>query len=314
MDVRFPAMGNLTADGLSGGMTTHENVQHTQSRPTGRPETILVTGGTGKTGRRVVELLAANGRPIRVGSRAGRPPFDWAERSTWEPAVRGVGAAYLSFFPDLAVPGAADTVADFADVAVRAGVRRLVLLSGRGEAEAQRAERAVQRAGADWAIVRASWFNQNFSENYLLDGILAGELALPVGAVREPFVDAEDIADVAVAALTGHEHAGQVYELTGPDLLTFDEAVNEIAVAAGRDVRLRPVAMAEYTATLAEQQVPTEVAALLTYVFTEVLDGRNAHVTEGVQRALGRPPRSFRDYAQRTAGTGVWTTVGAGVR
>jgi uncharacterized protein YbjT (DUF2867 family) len=314
MDVRFPAMGNLTADGFSGGMTTHENIQHIQSRPTGRPETILVTGGTGKTGRRVVERLATNGRPVRVGSRAGRPPFDWAERSTWEPAVRGVDAAYLSFFPDLAVPGAADTVADFADVAVRAGVRRLVLISGRGEPEAQRAEQVIQGAGADWAIVRASWFNQNYSENYWLDGILAGELALPVGAVREPFVDAEDIADVAVAALTGHQHAGQVYELTGPDLLTFDEAVNEIAVAAGRDVRLLPVTMAEYTAMLAEQQVPTDVAALLTYVFTEVLDGRNAHLTDGVQRALGRPPRSFRDYAQRTAGTGVWATVAAGVR
>jgi uncharacterized protein YbjT (DUF2867 family) len=314
MDVRFPAMGSLIADGLSGSMTTHENIQHTQSRPTGRPETVLVTGATGKTGRRVVERLAANGRPVRVGSRAGRPPFDWAERSTWEPAVRGVGAAYLSFFPDLAVPGAADTVADFADVAVRAGVGRLVLLSGRGEVEAQRAERAVQQPGADWAIVRASWFNQNFSEDYLLDGILAGELALPVGAVREPFVDAEDIADVAVAALTGHEHAGQVYELTGPDLLTFDEAVNEIAVAAGRDVRLLPVTMAEYTAMLAEQRVPPDIAALLTYLFTEVLDGRNAHLTDGVQRALGRPPRSFRDYARRTAGTGVWTTVAAGVR
>jgi uncharacterized protein YbjT (DUF2867 family) len=209
------------------------------------------------------------------------------------------------------VPGAADTVADFADVAVRAGVRRLVLLSGRGEAEAQRAERAVQQAGADWTIVRASWFNQNFSENYLLDGILAGELALPVGAVPEPFVDAEDIADVAVAALTGHEHAGQVYELTGPDLLTFDDAVIEIAVAAGREVRLLPVTMAEYTAMLAEQQVPGDIAALLTYLFTEVLDGRNAHLTDGVQRALGRAPRSFRDYSRHTAGTGIWTTVAA---
>lgn len=318
MDARFSAMGNLTAGRLPGGMTTHDHIQHLQSRPTGMSDTtsgtILVTGGTGKTGRRIAERLAARGQPIRVGSRAGRPPFDWAERSTWGAAVRGVGAAYLSFFPDLAVPGAADTVADFADVAVRAGVRRLVLLSGRGEAEAQRAERAVQQAGADWTIVRASWFNQNFSENYLLDGILAGELALPVGAVPEPFVDAEDIADVAFAALTGHEHAGQVYELTGPDLLTFDDAVIEIAVAAGREVRLLPVTMAEYTAMLAEQQVPGDIAALLTYLFTEVLDGRNAHLTDGVQRALGRAPRSFRDYSRHTAGTGIWTTVAAAAR
>ena len=288
------------------GMTTHDHIHHIQSRPTGKPETILVTGGTGKTGRRIAERLAASGQPIRVGSRAGQPPFDWAERSTWGPAVRGVGAAYLSFFPDLAVPGAADTVADFADVAVRAGVRRLVLLSGRGEDEAQRAERAVEQAGADWTIVRASWFNQNFSENYLLDGILAGELALPVGAVPEPFVDAEDIADVAVAALTGHEHGGQVYELTGPDPLTFDDAVIDIAVAAGREIRLLPVTMAEYTAMLAEQQVPPDIVA--------VLDGRNAHLSDGVQRALGRPPRSFSDYARHTAGTGIWATVAAGAR
>jgi uncharacterized protein YbjT (DUF2867 family) len=296
-------------------MTTHSHIQHIQSRPTGRPDTnpgtILVTGGTGKTGRRIAERLAANGQPIRVGSRAGQPPFDWAERSTWGPAVRGVCAAYLSFFPDLAVPGAADAVADFAEVAVGAGVRRLVLLSGRGEAEAQRAERAVQQAGADWTIVRASWFNQNFSENYLLDGILAGELPLPVGAVPEPFVDAEDIADVAAAALVGHEHTDQVYVLTGPGLLTFDDAVNEIAVATGRDIRLLSVTMAEYAAMLAEQQVPRDIAALLTYLFTEVLDGRNAHLSDGVQRALGRPPRSFRDYARDTAGTGIWSAMAA---
>jgi len=119
---------------------------------------------------------------------------------------------------------------------------------------------------------------------------------------------------VAVAAHTGHEHAGQVYELTGPDLLTFDDAVIEIAVAAGREVRLLPVTMAEYTAMLAEQQVPPDIVALLTYLFTEVLDGRNAHLSDGVQRAFGRPPRSFSDYARHTAGTNIWATVAAGAR
>jgi uncharacterized protein YbjT (DUF2867 family) len=291
------------------GMTTQEHIQNVQARPTSGLDTILVTGGTGKTGRRVAARLAARGRPVRVGSRAGRPPFDWTHRSTWEPAVRGVGMAYLSYFPDLAVPGAADTVADFAEVAVRAGVRRLVLLSGRGELEAQRAERAVQRAGVDWTIVRASWFSQNFSEDYLLDGVLAGELVLPVGAVPEPFVDADDIADVAVEALTEPGHTGQVYEVTGPDLLTFDDAVHEIAAAAGRDVRLLRVALSEYADALTEQQVPSEITELLTYLFTEVLDGRNAHLTDGVQRALGRPPRSFRNYARDTAATGVWTAM-----
>ena len=210
-------------------MTNHMHENH---------KTTLVLGGTGKTGRRVVERLAARGVPTRVGSRSGEPPFDWEDRATWAPALRGVGAAYVSYYPDLAVPSAPAAVGDLAALAVELGVRRLVLLSGRGEEEAQRAERILQEAGADWTIVRCSWFSQNFSENFMLDGVLDGVLALPVGDVREPFVDAEDIADVAVAALTEPGHAGQLYELTGPRLLTFAEAVAEIADASGRDVRL----------------------------------------------------------------------------
>jgi uncharacterized protein YbjT (DUF2867 family) len=269
--------------------------------------TTLVLGATGKTGRRILERLAERGVPTRSGSRSGEPPFDWEDRSTWAPPLAGVGTAYISYFPDLAVPGAADTVGAFAELAVASGVRRLVLLSGRGEEEAQRAERIVQGAGADWTIVRATWFSQNFSESYMLDGILAGELALPVTAVREPFVDADDIADVAVAALTEDGHAGQVYELTGPRLLTFADAVGEIAEASGRDARFVPISMDEFTASLTELDVPGDVVWLLTYLFTEVLDGRNERLADGVQRALGREPRDFRDYARETAATGVWS-------
>jgi len=268
--------------------------------------TTVVLGGTGKTGRRVAERLRARDIPTRVARRSGDRPFAWEERSTWAPTLQGASAAYVSFYPDLAVPGAADTIGALAELAVANGVRRLVLLSGRGEEEAQRAERAVQEAGAEWTVVRCSWFSQNFSEGYLLEPVLAGEVALPVDGVREPFVDAEDIADVAVAALTQDGHAGRVYELTGPRLLRFGDAVGEIAAASGRSVRFVPVTMGQFAAAMREQSVPGDVVSLLTYLFTEVLDGRNAHLADGVQRALGREPRDFGDYARRAAAAGIW--------
>ena len=269
--------------------------------------TTLVVGGTGKTGRRVAARLAARGRPVRVGSRSGQPPFDWEDRATWAPALRDVRAAYVTYYPDLAVPGAADAVRAFVELAVESGVRRLVLLSGRGEDEAQRAEQVVRESRADWTILRCSWFAQNFSENYLVEPVLGGEVVLPAGNVGEPFVDADDIADVAVAALTEDGHAGRLYELTGPRLLTFAEAVAEIAAATGRDIRYVQVSPEEYAAALTQEGVPAEFVWLLNYLFTTVLDGRNAHLTDGVRRALGREPRDFRDYARRTAATGVWT-------
>jgi uncharacterized protein YbjT (DUF2867 family) len=269
-------------------------------------ETTLVLGGTGKTGRRVAARLQARGAPARIGSRAGVPAFDWEDRATWEPALEGVTAAYVSFFPDLAVPGAADAVGAFAELAVDRGVRRLVLLSGRGEEEAQRAERTVQRVAADCTIVRCSWFSQNFSESFLREAVLAGEVALPVDGVPEPFVDADDIADVAVAALTEPGHAGRLYELTGPRLLTFGEAAQEIAEASGRPVRFVTITDQQWTGAMAEEGVPDLLAGLMRYLFTEVLDGRNAHLADGVQRALGRAPRDFRDYARQAAGSGAW--------
>ena len=272
--------------------------------------TTLVLGGTGKTGRRVAHRLAARGLPVRVGSRFGEPPFDWEDEATWMPALRDVGSVYISYFPDIAVPGAVEAVRSFAELAVGSGVRRLVLLSGRGEEEAQRAERVVQevseKAGAEWTIVRCSWFSQNFSENYLLEPILDGEVVLPAGDIPEPFADTDDIADVAVAALTEEGHTGQIYELTGPRLLTFAEAIAEISQASGRKIHFVPIAVEQYASVLAEQDVPAEYVWLLTYLFSEVLDGRNAYLTDGVRRALGREPRDFADYARDTAATGVW--------
>jgi uncharacterized protein YbjT (DUF2867 family) len=273
--------------------------------------TVFVAGGTGKTGRRVASRLQARGIPVRIGSRSGGPPFDWDDRTTWAPALRGAGSAYIAYYPDVALPGAADTVAEFARTAVEGGTRRLVLLSGRGEEEAQRSEQALARSGADWTVVRASWFMQNFSESFFLEPLLAGELALPADAVPEPFVDAEDIADVAVAALTDDRHAGEVYEVTGPRLLRFEQAVAEIAQASGRPIRYVPLTIEQFAAGVKESGVPDDVLSLLTYLFTEVLDGRNGSLTDGVQRALGRPPRDFRDYARDAAAAGAWSEARA---
>lgn len=267
----------------------------------------LVVGGTGKTGRRVAIRLAARGLAVRIGSRSAEPPFDWEDEATWAPALRGARAAYVTYYPDLAAPGAVEAVRRFIDLALKQGVTRLVLLSGRGEEEAGHAEWVLQESGAEWTVLRSSWFAQNFSENYLLDPILAGEVVLPAADVPEPFVDADDIADVAAAALTEPGHAGKLYELTGPRLLTFREAVAEIAAATGREIRFTSVPVEEYAALLAAAGVPADVAGLLTYLFTEVLDGRNASLADGVQQALGRPPRDFRDYARKTAATGIWS-------
>jgi uncharacterized protein YbjT (DUF2867 family) len=269
----------------------------------------LVLGGTGKTGRRIVKRLSGRGLPVRVGSRSGEPPFDWEDRSTWTPALRDVSAVYVSYYPDVAVPGAADTVGEFAELAVANGARRLVLLSGRGEEGALLGEQAVQNSGADWTILRSTWFSQNFSEGNFLELVLSGEVALPTGNVAEPFVDADDIADVAVAALTEDGHVGQLYELTGPRLLTFAEAVEEIARAAGRKVRYVQISTEQFASVLAGQGEPEAVVELLTYLFSEVLDGRNARLADGVQRALGRAPRDFSDFARAAAAVGVWDNV-----
>jgi uncharacterized protein YbjT (DUF2867 family) len=266
----------------------------------------LVLGGTGKTGRRVVQRLTAQGEPVRIGSRSGGVPFDWENPATWAPALTGVNAAYVSYYPDLAAPGAAEAIGSFAEMAVNSGTRRLVMLSGRGEDEAVACEKALAGSGADWTVLRCSWFDQNFSEGYLLEPVISGHVFLPAGPAGEPFLDADDIADVAAAVLTQAGHTGQVYELTGPRLLTFADAVAEIAAATGRPIGYTAVPAADYAEALAAEGVPAEVIELLTYLFTTVLDGRNAQLGDGIRQVLGRPARDFADYARDAAGTGIW--------
>jgi uncharacterized protein YbjT (DUF2867 family) len=270
-------------------------------------KTTLVLGGTGKTGRRVAQRLQARGIPVRIGTPSATPPFDWTDEATWPAALDGVGSVYVTYYPDLSVAGAAAAVGSFAEGAVASGARRLVLLSGRGEQGALRGEQALRRSGADWTIVRSAFMAQNFDESFFLEPIQAGEVAFPAAEdLAEPFVDADDIADVAVAALTEDGHVGQLYEVTGPRLVTWADAVAEIARAAGRPVRYLPVSLEEYASLLNDNQVPAELVKMLTDVFAEVLDGHNAYLTDGVQRALGRRPNDFSDYVRDAAASGVW--------
>jgi uncharacterized protein YbjT (DUF2867 family) len=268
--------------------------------------TTLVIGAGGKTGRRVVERLEAAGRLVRAASRSSETRFDWEDPTTWAPALDGVHAAYITYYPDLAFPGAADRVGAFAELAVARGVERLVLLSGRGEAGAKDAEERVQASGAAWTIVRCAFFNQNFSETFV-DDVRAGALAMPGGDTLEPFLDADDIADVVAAALLDDRHVGRLYELTGPRLMTLAEAAAAIGRAAGREVHYVPLTTEAYAADLHEHGMPEAVALPLAHMVAEVLDGRNAYLTDGVAQALGRPPRDFEDYARETAATGVWS-------
>lgn len=269
----------------------------------------LVLGGTGKTGRRVVDRLKAGGHDVRVGSRSAVPAFDWDREAGWDAALKGVTAAYITYSPDLAMPGATDAIQAFVRKAKRAGVKRLVILSGRGEPEAQACERIVQLSGLEWTVVRASWFNQNFSEAAFLDMVMAGTITLPAGNQLEPYVDADDIADVVVAALTQDYHHEQVYEVTGPRLMTLSDVADDLSQAIGRPVTYMDVPHDAFIAGIEESGAPKEVVWMLDYLFSTVLDGRNAHLTDGVQRALGRPPKDFADFAKDVAATGAWSVA-----
>lgn len=267
---------------------------------------ILVLGGTGKTGRRISERLKAKGVPIRVGSRSALPSFDWNNPKSWDDCLKDVEAVYMNYAPDLAVPGATDTIQHFVERAKYHGVKRLVLLSGRGEAEAQACEQIVQESGLEWTIVRASWFNQNFSEGAFVDMVLSGQITLPAGNIAEPFVDVDDIANVAVVALMESGHTGEVYEVTGPRLMTFSDIATELSKATSREITYVQIAHEDFITGITESGAPQEVAWLLDYLFSTVLDGRNAYLTDGIQRALGQPPRDFVDYARDVAATGIW--------
>ncbi|CAD0004163.1 Rossmann-fold NAD(P)-binding domain-containing protein [Flavobacterium chungangense] len=270
---------------------------------------ILVLGGNGKTGRRVTQLLKkVSDTEVYIGSRSGIPPFHWENPESWSEVIEGIDTVYITFQPDLAIPSAPETIQKFTTLATQNGVQKIVLLSGRGEKEAQVCEEIVKSTAKNWTIVRASWFNQNFSESIFLDPILAGHVAIARAETPEPFTDADDIAAVVTEALLNEKHNGKTYELTGPRLLSFEQAVAEIAQITGREIQFQSLSVDEYIGMLREYQVPEEELWLVNYLFTEVLDGRNSSITNDIEKVLGRKAKDFTDYVKETAQTGIWET------
>ena len=270
---------------------------------------ILIIGKNGKTGARVNNRLQALGYETRAVSRSTTPTFDWENPETWRSAIEGTRSAYVSYQPDLAVPNAEPTIQAFLRVAADVGLEHIVLLSGRGEEGAERAEDALKASGISWNIVRSSWFAQNFSESFMLEGILAGELVLPAGDIVEPFIDVDDIADVAVAALTEPGNRNKLFEVTGPRALTFAQCIEAISEAQSRTIKYTSIPVDAYIAALNEQGAPEDLQWLLRELFTVVFDGRNCKVMSGVEEALGRPATDFKTYVQKTMESGVWNAA-----
>ncbi len=271
---------------------------------------ILVIGGTGKTGRKVVSRLNTLGHHVRIGSRSASPAFDWDNSEMWSESMRDIDKVYITFQPDLAVPGALEAIEELTKQAKKCNVKKLVLLSGKGEREAELCEQVIIHSGLDHTIVRASWFNQNFSESFFLEPILDGFVALPQADVKVPYVDTDDIADVVVEALLNEEHNGKIYQLTGPRMLTFKDVIKEISDATERDITFTPIALTAYTKAMKQQGVPSDFIWLIAYLFSEVLGNpNNAEVTNDIETVLGRKPKDFSEYIRETAQSGIWNPV-----
>ena len=271
---------------------------------------ILIIGKNAKTGWRVDRRLQALGYPTRAVSRSTSPAFDWEDQGTWRAAMSGARSAYITFHPDLAIPTAEQAIRDFVALGTELGLQHLVLLSGRGEDGARRAERVLEESGLDWNVVRASWFMQNFSENFMIEGILNGELMLPAGDIAEPFIDIDDIADVAVAALTRHELRNRVFEVSGPQAMTFAQCVEAISGATGYLVKYTQIPMESFIDGLRDQGAPEPLQWLMRELFSVVLDGRNSTPASGVEEALGRPATDFNEYLRKVIATGAWDRSG----
>ncbi|MFD2725693.1 SDR family oxidoreductase [Hyunsoonleella rubra] len=271
---------------------------------------ILVIGGTGKTGRRVVEQLQNKGINPRIGSRNASPSFDWGNKDTWVNALHGIESMYVTYYPDLAVPGAKEAIQSLTYLAKELGVKKMVLLSGKGETEAEACEKIVMGSGIKYTIVRASWFNQNWSESFFLEPVLSGEVALPMSDVLIPFVDANDIAEVVATVLLDDAYNGQIIEVTGPELITFKDIVNTIAKVSNRDLNFYDITLEQYVEGMKQMQIPNDVVWLIEYLFSHVLTNpKNQLVVHDVERVLGRPAKKFSIYAEETAKTGVWSQV-----
>jgi len=268
---------------------------------------ILVIGGTGKTGHRVVEQLTQLGHNVRVGSRNGSPAFDWEDYSTFAHALKGMDRAYIVYYPDLAVPGAKEAIAALTEAALKEGLEKVVLLSGKGEAEAEACEQIVANSGLNYTLVRASWFNQNFSEGAFLDFVLAGQVALPMPEAEIPFVDADDISEVVTKVLVDDSYNGETITVTGPEKLTFEQVVKMMEQGIGKDIQYIPISIEEFKQGMKAAGLPDSYVWLFGYLFKEVLGNPdNQQVSHDVERVLGRRATSFEEYVKKTIATGVW--------
>jgi uncharacterized protein YbjT (DUF2867 family) len=268
---------------------------------------ILVIGGTGKTGRRVAKLLKTRNQNVRVGSRYHSPVFNWDDPDTFKAALQGMERAYIVYYPDLAVPGAKEAIAQLTEVALKEGLKKVVLLSGKGEKEAEACEQIVADSGLNYSIVRASWFNQNFSEGAFLDFILNGTVALPMPEAKIPFVDADDIAEVASKVLLDDSFNNQTITVTGPEKMTFKEAVKIIAERIGKDIHFQPVSIEEFKEGMKAAGLPDSYVWLFGYLFREVLGNpENQSVSNDIVKVLGRKATDFSEFANKTAATGIW--------
>ncbi len=268
-------------------------------------QNVLVIAASGKTGRRVAPLLEQRGVNVRRASRSSSVVFDWTDRETWSRALAGMDGAYVVYQPDLAFPRAVDDLREFTRIAKEQGVRKLVLLSGRGVREAQASEQVVADSGLDWTFVRAAWFNQNFSEGEFAQMTKSGVIALPMGDAVEPIVDVDDIAEVVAASLLRTDLNGEALNLSGPEALTHDQIASGLAKASGREIRYQPISLDAFRAGLAEARVPRDYIDLLAYLFELTVSGVNAEPTGDVERVLDKAPRSFGAFAARAAAEGA---------
>lgn len=272
-----------------------------------KTENILVIGGTGKTGRRVAHNLNQLGHHVRVVGRKTTPAFDWDNPESYDAALKDMDRAYIVYYPDLAVPGSRDAIHHLTEKALKAGLDKVVLLSGKGETEAEACEEIVANSGLNYTLVRASWFNQNFSEGDFLDFVLSGTVALPMPDAQIPFVDANDIADVATKVLVDDRYNGQTITVTGPQKHRFKEVVDMIATSLGRTIQYVPITIEAFKTGMQQAGLPESYVWLFGYLFQEVLGNPdNQEISNDVERVLGRPAISFETYATSTAQTGIW--------
>ena len=263
--------------------------------------TLLLLGGTGKVGRRLAERLEAQGHTARAVGRNSTPRFDWRDESTWAPALDGVDGVFI------VGPGSASDwstrLEHFLATAAEQRVRHAMLLSARGveflpDGAVARAEAALRRGPLAWTIVRPTHFAQNFTEAMFVPGD-DGAFFAPVADGREPFIDVNDIADVAAVALTDEGYDGRILELSGPRAIDFDEAARILSEVSGRAISYVSESDVAHIARLRGQGLPEGYIEWRMAMLRGIASGADAYLSSDVEAVLGRSATSFEEWARR---------------